>query len=138
MRTFMSVPSRDLIESTGPSTASMVPRIRTVGAGCARASDENSDAASSEAAKARVVGEAMYGMATLPRSRVGLIDSKPRAHLAIPGRSHRRGQTVAADADAVGLERAVGQLFHERDNLGSGFQLGLVRRHIGHHRRVRA
>ena len=37
MRTFMSVPSRDLIDSIEPSTASMVPRIRTVGGCCAHA-----------------------------------------------------------------------------------------------------
>src|SRR3954466_10323726 len=70
MRTFMSVPSRDLIESVGPSTASMVPRMRTVGAGCAAASEVNKDAASSDAAKRRVIGEAVCGMAIPSRGRL--------------------------------------------------------------------
>src|ERR1700679_77004 len=49
MRTFMSVPSRDLIESMGPSTASMVPRMRTVGAGWAKAVVPRTDKIASEA-----------------------------------------------------------------------------------------
>src|SRR5947209_12313671 len=69
MRTFISVPSRDLIASTGPSTASMVPRIRTVGAGCAQAMEANSEAVSSEAAKTRVIGEAIRGMAIPSQGR---------------------------------------------------------------------
>src|SRR4051794_10021633 len=69
MRTFMSVPSRDLIDSIGPSTASIVPRIRTVGAGWAQASDENKEAASSDAAKERVIVGTICDMATLSRVR---------------------------------------------------------------------
>src|SRR6202035_3944128 len=49
MRTFMSVPSRDVIESMGPSTASMVPRMRTVGAGWAKAVVPRTDKIASEA-----------------------------------------------------------------------------------------
>src|SRR5690348_14707516 len=57
MRTFMSVPSRDLIDRTAPSTASMVPRIRTVGVGgCwAEAAAPNKVAKANEAASRRDV-----------------------------------------------------------------------------------
>src|SRR5882724_11930423 len=57
IRTFMSVPSRDLIDSIGPSTASMVPRIRTVGVGgcCAQATVPNTVAKANEAASRRDV-----------------------------------------------------------------------------------
>src|ERR1700722_16180141 len=52
-RTFISAPSRDFTVSTGPSTASMAPRMRTAAGACADAAVANSDAATSEAAKAR-------------------------------------------------------------------------------------
>src|SRR6266481_5671680 len=41
-------------------------------------------------------------------------------------RSHRRGQAVAAHADAVGFIGAVGELFHERDHLGARLQIRFV------------
>ena len=46
----MSVPSRDLIDSVGRSTASMVPRMRTVGGCCAQAADPSRVTKASEAA----------------------------------------------------------------------------------------
>src|SRR5712672_4404223 len=51
--------------------------------------------------------------------------------------SHRRGESVEADADAVGFERTVRQPFQRGDHLGAGLQLGLVGGGIGHDRRIR-
>src|SRR5439155_6482592 len=62
----MSVPSRDLIDSIGPSTASMVPRIRTVGGCCADAADPSRVTKVSEAASIRG-HEEDFGMVFLPR-----------------------------------------------------------------------
>src|SRR5712671_1527862 len=53
MRTFMSVPSRDLIDNMDPSTASMVPRIRTVGGCCAHAAVPSRATKAIEAASRR-------------------------------------------------------------------------------------
>src|ERR1700732_2209513 len=49
MRTFMSLPSRDFTVSKEPSTASMVPRIRTGGGCWAQAVDPSTDMTVSEA-----------------------------------------------------------------------------------------
>ena len=64
MRTFMSVPSRDLIDSMAPSTASMVPRIRTVGGCCAHAAVPSTVTKASEAASRREV----VSMRALPKT----------------------------------------------------------------------
>src|SRR6202163_5137799 len=65
-RTFMSVPSRDLIISMAPSTLSMVPRMRTGGGCCAHATDASTDDASTDnvsaAASERGVNEEIPGM----------------------------------------------------------------------------
>src|SRR6202163_5147307 len=65
-RTFMSVPSRDLIISMAPSTLSMVPRMRTGGGCCAHATDASTDDASTDngsaAASARGINEEIPGM----------------------------------------------------------------------------
>ena len=63
MRTFMSVPSRDLIISMAPSTLSMVPRIRTGGGCCAHATDPSTDMTVSDATSARGSNEEILGMA---------------------------------------------------------------------------
>src|SRR5882672_12448931 len=63
IRTFMSVPSRDLIIRLAPSTLSMVPRIRTVGGCCAHAAVPNTDTIISEAASARGSDEEIFSMA---------------------------------------------------------------------------
>src|SRR4051794_16253237 len=80
MRTFMSVPSRDLIDRTAPSTASMVPRMRTVGVGgcCAHAAAPNSVANANEAASRRV----------LFRMAVSLSMSLIQSHQANTGREY--------------------------------------------------
>src|SRR6478735_12710955 len=65
-RTFMSAPSRDLIDSMGPSTASMVPRIRTVGGCCAHAAVPSRVTKVSEAANRRG-HEEDFSMVFLPR-----------------------------------------------------------------------
>src|SRR5260370_20471960 len=62
----MSVPSRDFTVSREPSTASMVPRIRTGGGCCAHATDPPRDRTASEAASTRGNKE-IFGMAFLPR-----------------------------------------------------------------------
>ena len=62
MRTFMSVPSRDLIISVAPSTLSMVPRMRTGGGCCAHAADPSKDMTVSDAASRRGLHEEMFGM----------------------------------------------------------------------------
>src|SRR5438105_998480 len=81
-----------------------------------------------------------------PRSTNGCwrIEAKADETLSLPspatgeGRSHRRGDAVAADIDAVGFERTVVLLRRaENDDLGAGFQLGLVADHEGHDRRLR-
>ena len=61
MRTFISAPSRDLTVSTGPSTLSMVPRMRTVGGCCAEAADPNTVTSASEAST-RGINEDIFGM----------------------------------------------------------------------------
>ena len=61
MRTFTSVPSRDLIASTAPSTASMVPRMRTDGGCWARAADPRAERIAS-VASARGNNEDGFGM----------------------------------------------------------------------------
>src|SRR5215218_5718908 len=80
MRTFMSEPSRDLIDSTAPSTASMVPRIRTVGVGgcCAHAAAANRVTKANEAASRRV----------LFRMAVSLSMSLIQSHQANTGREY--------------------------------------------------
>ena len=60
MRTFISEPSRDFTVSTGPSTASMAPRMRTVAGACAHAAVANMDAAASEAASARGINDETF------------------------------------------------------------------------------
>src|SRR6478736_5293268 len=128
----MSVPSRDLIDSIGPSTASMTPRMRTVGGCCADATE----AAKTTASKAS--SEEGFGMTSLPglffdtRETPRLQPCSARAH----ANSHRRRQPVAADADAAGFERAIRQLFGEGDDLGTGLEVGLVGGDIGDNRRL--
>src|ERR1700722_3045286 len=143
-RTFMSAPSRDLIISIGPSTLSMVPRMRTV-CGCwAHAADPSADITVSAATSVRGINEEIFGM-TFPSQGVSMKHSigKPRGPEPIPRpeettpTSHRRRQAVAADADAGRFERAVRQLLHEGDDLGAGLQLGFVGRNIGHNRAIR-
>src|SRR3954451_14231100 len=68
-RTFMSEPSRDLMLSIGPSTASMVPRIRTVGAGCAHAA-VTTERTVSDATSRRGINEKRFDMA-LPSGFLG-------------------------------------------------------------------
>src|ERR1700675_4281719 len=131
----MSVPSRDLIDSMDPSTASMVPRMRTVGGVCANAAVATAETMASEA-----INEANFGMVS---SQVIL---SVRKHLTLCGipcvlrtalASHRRRQAVAADADAVGLERTVRQLLHEGDHLGAGLEVRLVGGDVGDDRCLR-
>src|SRR5665647_1390959 len=61
-RTFMSVPSRDFTVSSEPSTASMVPRMRTVGGCWAHAADPSTDMTVS-AASARGSNEDILSIA---------------------------------------------------------------------------
>src|SRR5258708_5118607 len=138
MRTFVSVPSRDLIDSMAPSTASMVPRMRTGGGGCcAQAAVPNRTADISDAASTRGSSEEIVGMVFPPKAvSAAHPPQTPEGSsysLAASLISHWRRQPVAADADAVGLERAVRQLFHEGDHLGAGLEVGFVGGNIGHH-----
>src|SRR5581483_389127 len=57
--TFTSLPSRVLMPSIGPSTASMVPRMRTGGACCAQATVVRTDTAASAA----VIQDVSFDMA---------------------------------------------------------------------------
>jgi hypothetical protein len=61
MFTFTSLPSRDLMLSVAPSTASMVPRMRTVG-GCW------ADAAATKTTANNAVTEAIFRMAIPPKA----------------------------------------------------------------------
>src|SRR5216684_7324709 len=61
MFTFTSLPSRDLMLSVAPSTASMVPRMRTVG-GCW------ADAAVTKTTANNAVTDAIFRMAFLQRA----------------------------------------------------------------------
>src|ERR1700759_3996355 len=63
MLTFTSLPSRVLMLSVGPSTASMVPRMRTGGGCCAHATVVRTDAA----ATAAVIQDVSFGMAHSPQ-----------------------------------------------------------------------
>jgi hypothetical protein len=58
----MSVPSRDFTVSSGPSTTSMVPRMRTDGGCWADAADPSADTTAS-AASARGSNEDILGIA---------------------------------------------------------------------------
>src|SRR4029453_11374380 len=81
----MSVPSRELIDSVGKSTASMVRRIRTVGGCCAQAADPSRVTKASEAAgKRRPEEEFRHGI--LPRCIWPPTQLKPRAGVPIPRR----------------------------------------------------
>src|ERR1700681_373162 len=105
-RTFMSVPSRDLIISRAPSTLSMVPRMRTGGGCCAHATDASTDNVS---AVATAFNEEIPGMVSPFLGFCWQFGKHFNAE-AIPPVSpalHRRCQPVAADTDAVGLERAI-------------------------------
>src|SRR5665647_474010 len=62
MRTFISAPSRAFTVSRDPSTASMVPRTRTVGGCCAHATPATTDIAVSEASSRRGSSEDIFGM----------------------------------------------------------------------------
>src|SRR5882724_1844127 len=142
MRTFMSVPSRDLIISMAPSTASIVPRIRTVGGCCAHATDPRMDTAVSEATSTRGNSEEILVMGfpsdVLVQRPIGetprigdviCVQRCAECLLTPPWKgeeekaSHRRCQPVATDADPVGFERAVLQLLDEGDHLGAGLQV---------------
>src|ERR1700675_773729 len=61
-RTFMSVPSRDFTVSSGPSTASMVPRMRTGGGRWGGTAEPSTDSSAS-AASARGNNEDILGIA---------------------------------------------------------------------------
>src|SRR5947207_15190840 len=80
----MSVPSRDLIDSIGKSTASMVPRMRTVGGCCAQASVANRAARPSETASIRG-HEEDFSMVFLPRCIWRPTQRKQRTGAAIQG-----------------------------------------------------
>src|ERR1700679_4133560 len=84
IRTFMSVPSRDLIASTGPSTLSMGPRMRTVGGCCAHATDANADITVA-ATSARDIDEEIFGMTFPSKGVFTRLNRKPRDREAIPG-----------------------------------------------------
>src|SRR4029453_14153922 len=81
----MSVPSRELIDSVGKSTASMVPRIRTVGGCCAQAADPSRVTKASEAAG---MGrhENDFSIVFLPRFFWRPTQLKHRAGVPIPRR----------------------------------------------------
>src|SRR3954468_9337190 len=66
-RTFISAPLRDFTVSSGPLTASIAPRIRTVGVGWADAADAKRSIAASEATSARGRNEQILGMAVPPK-----------------------------------------------------------------------
>src|SRR3982074_3197900 len=123
----MSVPSRDLIISMGPSTLSMVPRMRTGGGCCAHATDPSTDMTVSDAASMRGIDGENFNM-VLPflgfSCQSGIhfnceVIPQPRGYSGTPALpSHRRRQPFAADTDTVGFERAVRQLFCEGDHVG--------------------
>src|SRR5882724_12495139 len=139
MRTFTSSPSRVLMVRSRPSTTSMVPRIRTVGACCAHATDPNIAMAASAAESVRDIDELIFGMISLQKCCADLSAQTPQAggYSANVLALHRRGQAVAADADAAGLVGAVGELLHEGDHLGARLQIGLVAGDVGDNRRFR-
>jgi len=60
--TFTSVPSRVLIPSMLPSTLSMVPRMRTVGACCAKADEARMETAAKEATSRRGIQMVGFGI----------------------------------------------------------------------------
>src|SRR5436309_5153757 len=130
MRTFISVPSRDLIDSIGPSTASMAPRMRTICGCCADTLDTN--AAASKASNKDFFRMMSSQDCLRPKGK-----TPQAAGYSLKSASHRRRQPVATDADAVGLERTVGQLFRKRDHLGTGLEVGFVGGNVGHDRRIR-
>src|ERR1700688_4165998 len=70
--TFTSLPSRVLMLSVGPSTASMVPRIRTVGGCWAHAADASTVMSASDAS-ARGSNEDSFGMVL---SSLGFFDQR--------------------------------------------------------------
>src|ERR1700688_872366 len=70
--TFTSLPSRVLMLSVGPSTASMVPRMRTVG-GCWAHAVDASTAMSASDASARGSNEDSFGMVL---SSLGFFDQR--------------------------------------------------------------
>src|SRR5882724_5748048 len=78
MRTFTSSPSRVLMVRTGPSTTSMVPRIRTVGACCAHATDVRTDRAASDATTRGISDEA-FDMIVLLGLQMTAQTQTPRA-----------------------------------------------------------
>src|SRR5689334_805777 len=115
--TFTSVPSRVLIASVLPSTASIVPRIR-VGAGacCAQADEARMEAAVNEATIRRGIHVVSFGIGN-PSGTGALIRNRnpERGGLflhrschcpSLVGhtKSHWRGEAIPADADAVALE----------------------------------
>src|SRR4249920_3103750 len=71
MRTFMSVPSRVLIISIGPSTLSMVPRMRTVGGCCAHDAEASTERTANEATNARGIQREIFGMGLSLKDLVG-------------------------------------------------------------------
>src|SRR5579864_957857 len=104
--TFTSLPSRVLMLSVLPSMPSMVPRMRTVGGCWAHALTANTDITASEAASARGIHEAIFGMTSSLLMFMVELDRRtkriPRKTVLIP--LHRRRQAIAADADAVGFK----------------------------------
>src|ERR1700722_9326390 len=138
MRTFIWSPSRDLMVNSEPSTASMVPRMRTGGGCWAHATDPSTVMAIIEAIR-RVSKEDIFMVSPYPEfrdnsktpQRGGYSTASVRRRGRVIPALHRRRQPVAANADAVGLERTVRQQFHEGDHLGAGFQVGLVGGGVG-------
>src|ERR1700689_4925918 len=76
--TFTSLPSRVLMLSVGPSTASTVPRIRTVGGCWAHAVDASTVMSASDAANPRGASENMFGMVLPSLGAFSIKDRTPR------------------------------------------------------------
>src|ERR1700734_1109094 len=109
MRTFISSPSRDLMVRSEPSTASMVPRMRTGGGCWAHATDPSTVMAIIEAIR-RVSKEDIFMGSPYPEfrdnsktpQRGGYSTASVRRRGRVIPALHRRRQPVAANADAVG------------------------------------
>src|SRR5438876_1016651 len=64
---------------TGPSTISMVPRIRTVGACCVHATDVRMAMAATAAESGREIDELIFGMISLQKCCADLSAQTPQA-----------------------------------------------------------
>src|SRR6202000_2461565 len=118
-----------------PSTLSMVPRMRVgVGDCWAQALDTSTDATANGATTARGSHKEVFGMVFSAKIERRTAKNTPKRR----GYSGPHGgrQPVAADADAVGLERSVRQLLDESNDLGAGLEIGFFGRNVGHNRRI--